>query len=350
MYIIIKKILFLFNPERAHNIASFFMWISTPFKPLLKKIFFVDNKKLHQNILGINFKNPVGLAAGFDKNAKLISPLEGFGFGFVEIGTVTPRRQIGNEKPRLFRYPEKKSLQNAMGFNNHGSRRIKQRLLKNYNIPVGVNIGKNKTTSELGAKDDYLYLVRTFSTEADYFAINISSPNTPGLRDLQNEEFIKELFIKAKKLTKKPILLKIAPDLDIQDAINICKIAVSNGANGIIVNNTSIDYSLLPEVKENSLGLSGGISGRVIKQKSYKFFKKIAKEFHTKTTLISIGGIDSAEEAYKRIKVGASLVQIYTSFIYEGPSLTKNINKGILKLLEDDGYDDISKAIGQDIK
>lgn len=349
-YNFIKKILFLFQPETAHNIAELGLRV-LPNCRLLNNYMvnknFVMNSKLSQEILGINFINPVGLAAGFDKNATMVKAMPALGFGFTEIGTMTPKAQEGNPKPRMFRYPEKKSVQNAMGFNNEGSTKVLENIKKIYpfTIPIGANIGKNKTTPEEYALNDYKTLIRKFEDTSDYLVINISSPNTPNLRDLQNEKFITELFTMAKELTSKPIFLKIAPDMEVDVAINLCKTAVDAGAAGIIATNTTIDYSLV----ENCQNF-GGLSGACLAEKSYNLFKEIAKELYGKTILISVGGIADANEAYRRFKAGASLVQAYSGMIFEGPSMVRKINEGILELMEKDGFKNISEVIGSDLK
>ena len=351
MYEYIKKLMFLLDPENAHNLAEFSLkngYKICPFAfSLYAKKHFVTDEALHQEIEGIKFLNPLGLAAGFDKNATIIKPLTALGFGHIEYGTLTPKPQEGNPKPRLFRYPEYNSIQNAMGFNNDGADKIASRVRKlyPYTVPLGANIGKNKTTPSENALDDYFILLDKFKELCDYFVINISSPNTKGLRDLQNEEFIHSLFKTGVTITDKPIFLKLAPDMTTQNAINLALAAKESGAKGIIATNTTIDYSLLPDAKD-----FGGISGEVLKEKSYNFFKEIAKELYGKITLISVGGIDSSEEAYKRIKAGASLVQIYTSFIFNGPSGLEEINKGLIKLLKNDGFSHISEAVGADLR
>eukprot|EP01029_Cantina_marsupialis_P026976 TRINITY_DN74003_c0_g3_i1.p1 TRINITY_DN74003_c0_g3~~TRINITY_DN74003_c0_g3_i1.p1 ORF type:complete len:315 (+),score=81.74 TRINITY_DN74003_c0_g3_i1:142-1086(+) len=313
---------------------------------MVKRNFIVDSR-LQQEICGITFQNPVGLAAGFDKNATMIESMMALGFGYTEIGTMTPRPQDGNPKPRMFRYPELNSVQNAMGFNNEGSAKVLMNLKKvyPYKIPVGANIGKNKITPEEFALQDYKILIRKFEDTSDYLVINISSPNTPNLRDLQNEEFIKELFSMAKELTTKPIFLKIAPDMEVEAAINLCNTAVEAGAAGIIATNTTIDYSLVPNAQD-----FGGLSGECLREKSYEMFKAIAKELYGKTVLVSVGGISDANEAYRRLKAGASLVQSYSGMIFEGPSMVKNINEGILELMKKDGFNNISEVIGSDLK
>ncbi|QKF82452.1 dihydroorotate dehydrogenase (quinone) [Halarcobacter ebronensis] len=349
-YKTLKKVLFLFQPETAHSLAEIGLRILPYFKFIYNYMVnrnFIINPKLKQEIYGINFPNPVGLAAGFDKNATMVKPMMALGFGYTEIGTMTPRPQPGNPKPRAFRFPEQNSIQNAMGFNNEGSATVLMNLKKVYpfSIPVGANIGKNKTTSEEFAIQDYKTLIRKFKDESDYLVINISSPNTPNLRDLQNEKFIKELFSMAKEMTTKPVFLKIAPDMEASTAIELCKTAVDAGAAGIIATNTTIDYSLVPNAKD-----FGGLSGACLTQKSYELFKEIAKELYGKTVLISVGGISNAEEAYKRLKAGASLIQVYTGLIFEGPSVVKEINEGILELMEKDGFNNISEVIGSDLK
>ena len=245
----------------------------------------------------------------------------------------------------MFRHIKEESIQNAMGFNNDGALKVQGRLKKMYpfTTPIGVNIGKNKLTPENEAINDYTHLIKAFDGLGDYFVINISSPNTPGLRDLQNEEFIGKLFAEAKALTDMPILLKIAPDMTEVDAVTLTKMAVEKGADGIIATNTTIDYSLVKEPKD-----IGGLSGAVLKEKSFKIFEAIAKELYGKTTLISVGGIDSAEEAYRRIKAGASLVQILSGIVFHGPDMIMNVNKGLIELLKADGYENITQAIGAD--
>ena len=342
----LKKLMFKFEPETAHKIAGCGLKLIGNCPPLFRYITkqnFVDNHILKQTIFGTIFYNPVGLAAGFDKDGEYIKAMPPLGFGFTEIGTVTPKPQPGNPKPRLFRLIEENSIQNAMGFNNKGAYNMIQNLkkVKFFNFPIGINIGKNKITPEREALNDYEHLFKAFRDYGTYIVINISSPNTPGLRDLQNEEFIKKVFEIGKSITNRPILLKIAPDMSADDAIAICKVAVKAGADGIIATNTTIDYSLTANAKD-----FGGISGELLKEKSFELFDAIAKELYGKTTLISVGGISDANEAYRRIKAGASLVQIYTSLIYKGPSLVGEINRGLVKLIKQDGYSSITEAIG----
>ena len=347
MYRIIKKIMFQFQPESAHLIAESILANGAKYAPFLlswgAKRFFVADERLTQNLLGTTFSNPVGLGAGFDKNATMLKGLVALGFGHIEFGTITPKAQEGNAKPRLFRFPKEESIQNAMGFNNDGLERVKQRVRENYPFitPLGANIGKNKLTASNSTLNDYKTLIAGIKELCDYIVINISSPNTPGLRDLQNEAFITELFEMAKELTTKPILLKIAPDMSIDTALGVSNSAIKSGASGIIATNTTVEYSLLPNAKD-----FGGISGKALQKKSKELFKELSKELFGKTTLISVGGIDSAQEAYERIVLGASLIQIYSAFIFKGPSLLKEINEGLLSFLDRDGFYHISEAIG----
>ena len=347
-YQTLKKLLFKLDPETAHTLAGLglrFSALCPPLNKCLTRHYFVAHPSLQQTLFGRTFQNPVGLGAGFDKNGQYIKAMPTLGMGFTEIGTVTPKPQDGNPKPRLFRLIEDLSIQNAMGFNNKGSYYMLQRLKKInfFDYPIGINIGKNKVTPENEALDDYEKLFKAFKDYGDYVVINISSPNTPGLRDLQNESFIKAIFAMGKKITTKPILLKIAPDMTAEDAIALCNTAVEAGADGIIATNTTIDYSLTEHAKD-----FGGISGALLTEKSYTLFRAIAKELYGKTLLISVGGIDSAEEAYRRIKAGASLVQVYSMLVYKGPLLIKEINEGLIALLKKDGYTHISEAIGAD--
>lgn len=305
----------------------------------------VRDERLQQSVLGLNFQNPIGLAAGFDKNAQVLNAWSGLGFGFVEVGSVTPKSQPGNPKPRLFRIPESQTIQNAMGFNNDGMARISERIRRAYplDMPLGVNLGKNKVTPNEKAIDDYLQLISTFDGIADYFVINLSSPNTPGLRDLENPASIRELVERSVSMTKTPILLKVSPDSEAEYTVELCETAVDAGAQGIIATNTSIDYSLTPKAKD-----TGGLSGGVLRDKSYSIFTEIAKVLYGRATLISVGGIDSGAEAYRRFKAGASLVQVYTALIYEGPGLIRRMNQELLSCLQSDGYNHLTDAIGTD--
>lgn len=350
-YDIAKAVLFKLDPECAHHLTEFALRSLNFLCPgalnLLAREYIVDDESLRQELLGLYFNNPVGLAGGYDKNATMIRPLSALGFGFLEFGTLTPKAQAGNDKPRLFRLAAQESVQNAMGFNNEGKDKIALRLRKIYPfiLPLAANIGKNKVTPNAKAIDDYLILIKELESLCDYFVINISSPNTKGLRDLQSKKFIATLMKEAKKLTQKAILVKISPDMSAKDALTLCEDALSEGVSGFIIANTSVDYSLLDNNRT-----FGGISGKLIQQKSGIFFKEVARELFGKTLLIASGGIDSAGVAYERIKNGANLVQVYTGLIFKGPALVRDINKGLVELLKKDGFLHISEAVGANIK
>ena len=349
-YDTLKKIFFRFDPETAHKIAEFglrALYATPGGLEALAKFGVYKDEILTQNIWNLSFDNPVGIAGGFDKNATMIAPLAALGYGHIDFGTFTPRPQSGNEKPRLFRLVAEESIQNAMGFNNEGADVIERRVRKIYPfvIPIAANIGKNKVTSNEDALSDYEALGRKFNGLCDFFIINVSSPNTPNLRALQENSFISELIGAMKKITNRPLVLKLAPDMSADQAIALCECAVQSGASGIIINNTSVDYSLSPNARD-----FGGLSGRLITEKSRKLFAQVARELFGRTVLISCGGIDSAQEAYERIKSGASLVQIFTAFIFKGPFVAKSINEGLAELLRADGFNNISEAVGANLK
>lgn len=349
-YDTLKKIFFRFDPETAHKIAEFglrALYATPGGLEALAKFGVYKDEILTQNIWNLSFDNPVGIAGGFDKNATMIAPLAALGFGHIDFGTFTPRPQSGNEKPRLFRLVSEESIQNAMGFNNEGADIIEHRVRKIYpfKIPIAANIGKNKATPNEDAISDYEALGRKFDGLCDFFIINVSSPNTPNLRALQENSFISELIGAMKKITNRPLVLKLAPDMSADQAIALCECAVQSGASGIIINNTSVDYSLSPNARD-----FGGLSGRLITEKSRELFAQVARELFGRTILISCGGIDSAQEAYERIKSGASLVQIFTAFIFKGPFVAKSINEGLAELLRADGFKNISEAVGANLK
>ena len=349
-YDTLKKIFFRFDPETAHKIAEFglrALYATPGGLEALAKFGVYKDEILTQNIWNLSFDNPVGIAGGFDKNATMIAPLAALGFGHIDFGTFTPRPQSGNEKPRLFRLVSEQSIQNAMGFNNEGADVIEHRVRKIYpfKIPIAANIGKNKATPNEDAISDYEALGRKFDGLCDFFIINVSSPNTPNLRALQENSFISELIGAMKKITNRPLVLKLAPDMSAAQAIALCECAVQSGASGIIINNTSVDYSLSPNARD-----FGGLSGRLITEKSRELFAQVARELFGRTILISCGGIDSAQEVYERIKSGASLVQIFTAFIFKGPFVAKSINEGLAELLRADGFNNISEAVGANLK
>tara|TARA_Y100000746_G_scaffold24515_1_gene18816 strand:- start:591 stop:1604 length:1014 start_codon:yes stop_codon:yes gene_type:complete len=333
---IILPFLFLFDPEKVHNFTFLFLKISLnlPFIGFfIEKIYSVKNNKLERKLFGLDFKNPVGLAAGFDKNAKLYKELSRFGFGFVEIGTVTPQPQQGNPKKRLFRLTNDQGIINRMGFNNDGMAKIALRLKKNKNILIGGNIGKNKATPNDKAVNDYLLCFNYLFDYVDYFVVNVSSPNTPNLRELQNTNFLRVILDSLnkenlKKSKTKPILIKISPDLSKENLLEIVDLAISLKIDGIIATNTTINRDNLTSKNINE---SGGLSGKPLANKSNEVIRFISDKSNGKIPIIGVGGIHSAKDAIDKIKAGADLVQIYTGFIYEGPSLIKSINKALVE-------------------
>ena len=332
---IISPFLFLFDPEKIHTFTFFL--IKVFFKiPILgfiiESFYVVKSPKLERKLFGLNFENPVGIAAGFDKNATHISEFEKFGFGFIEIGTVTPKPQQGNPKKRLFRLKEDTAIINRMGFNNDGVTKIKNRLKKNYNVLIGGNIGKNKVTPNSQAKNDYIICFKELYNYVDYFVVNVSSPNTPGLRELQSKEFLNDLFIELNKLRsnetiKKPILIKISPDLSKEKILEILEVIDTNNIDGIIATNTTIDY---PNLKSKNKNETGGLSGAPLYDKSNEVISFISKKTNGKLPIIGVGGISTPEQAVKKIEAGAHLIQLYTGIIYEGPGIVRKINKKLL--------------------
>jgi len=356
-YSILRPLLFRLDPERAHGLAIAALRLAQALPgatSLLARRHLVADPALRQTLLGLEFPNPLGLAAGFDKDAVVVDAMAAMGFGFVEVGTVTPRPQPGNPRPRLFRHPDQRSLQNALGFNNHGLQAMRRRLARARRhrpaSPVGVNVGKGRETPPAAALADYEELLGDaggLGGLADYLVVNLSSPNTPGLRDLQNESFLREVLRAARALTRTPVLVKLSPDLEPEAAAGLAAAAVDAGAAGVVATNTSTDYTLLPGARD-----AGGLSGQVLREKSRRVCLAIARRLRAADSgavLISAGGVDSGAEAYARVRAGASLVQLYTALIYEGPSLPRRINHELLTLLERDGFGDIAQAVGADL-
>jgi dihydroorotate dehydrogenase len=340
--------LFRLDAEQAHRLGTRALGVAANL-PLVGSALTRHNQvkdaRLEQSLLGRTFPNPVGLAAGFDKDAEHTCDWNALGFGFAEIGAVTPRGQDGNARPRLFRLKQSRSIQNAMGFNNAGMELIRERLQELYplSFPLGINLGKNRETSLEHASEDYLSLISHLEGCCDYFVVNLSSPNTPGLRELENAEYVSGLIHQATRSTLRPVLLKVSPDRPPAETAVLAHAAVDAGAAGIVATNTTVDYSLSPEARQ-----VGGISGLLLREKSYAMLVALAAALKRRALLISVGGIDSPEEAYRRIRAGANLVQVYTGLIYEGPGLVRRINEGLLDFLERDGFPTLTSAIGTD--
>ena len=336
----LRPVLFLVDPEKIHHfVFSFLKWSGKipGVKSLLRLLYCYEDKRLEKKILGITFRNPVGLAAGFDKDAMLIDEVACLGFGFIEIGTLTPKPQPGNEKPRLFRLPSDQALINRMGFNNRGAAEAAQRLrTRKSSVVVGGNIGKNKLTENENAIEDYRLCFEALYEHVDYFVVNVSSPNTPGLRALQEKEPLRKLLatVKALSLSKpkpKPVLLKIAPDLTNEQLNDVIEIIKETATDGIIATNTTISREGLITDKSilESIG-NGGLSGRPLNTRATEVIRYLRTGLGPQFPIIGVGGIMNETDALDKLRAGADLIQIYTGFIYEGPALIKRINKAIL--------------------
>lgn len=340
--ILVRPLLFLLDAEKAHYFTfSLLRFLSKiGFSSIFRSLYVNTDKRLEREVFGLKFKNPVGLAAGFDKDARLFNEFSDFGFGFVEIGTLTPKPQDGNTKPRLFRLKSDQAIINRMGFNNSGVFDAVERLKKGHRVLVGGNIGKNKVTPNDEAVKDYLICLDALFDHVNYFAVNVSSPNTPGLRELQDKEpltaLLKELKIEntkqalKKEVKEKPILLKIAPDLTDDQLLDIIDIVKKTNIDGVIATNTTIERN---DLKADLIFTEekGGLSGKPLVNRSTEVIRFLAEKSGKAFPIIGVGGIHSAEDAIDKLNAGADLVQLYTGFIYEGPSLVKKINKAILK-------------------
>ena len=340
MYAIIRSVLFLFDPEKVHYFTAAMLRIVLGIPGvnfLWRKYFVFEDKRLERNLFGLTFKNPVGLAAGFDKNANMYNELAQCGFGFIEIGTVTPLAQPGNDKPRLFRLKKDKAIINRMGFNNDGVDAAVLNLKKRKtNVLIGGNIGKNKITDNENAVDDYVKAFEGLHDHVDYFVVNVSSPNTPNLRALQEKEPLMALLSELKsrnkkKIVQRPILLKIAPDLSTEQLDDIIEIVLETEIDGVIATNTTIQREGLLESKKalEEIG-AGGLSGKPLTKHSTEVIRYLHTHSKGKFPIIGVGGIHSPEDAIEKLEAGASLVQLYTGFIYEGPGLIKRINKALI--------------------
>lgn len=331
LYPIVRKALFQLDPERAHEFTfrQLQRISNTPFEFLIKQS--VPAKPV--NCMGLTFKNPLGLAAGLDKDGDCIDAFGAMGFGFVEVGTVTPRPQEGNEKPRLFRLVDAEGLINRMGFNNKGVDNLIENIKRShYDGILGINIGKNKDTPVENGKDDYLICMEKVYSHAGYIAINISSPNTPGLRSLQYGEALDDLLLAIKNKQNElaethnkyiPVAVKIAPDLSIEELVQISDSLVRHNIDGVIATNTTLDRQLVTGFKHSQQ--AGGLSGRPVQSKSTEIIRQLSRELNGKMPIIGVGGIDSAIAAREKMEAGASLVQIFSGFIYKGPKLIKDI-------------------------
>ena len=348
MFSVLRSFLFNLDPETAHDLAI----KSLKLNIFPSKMFEVeDEQMLNIKLLGKNFPNPIGLAAGFDKSAEVYNSLLKLGFGFVEVGTVTPLKQLGNPKPRIFRLENDQALINRLGFNNDGIDAIKARIKSDKKKGIlGVNIGPNKETKD--QKNDFSLGLRNFHDIADYITVNISSPNTEGLRDFHDQEKLKDLLftlnkIKKEKDTNIPLLLKISPDINNNHIPEIADVAIKNNISAVILTNTTNSNrdNLKSEFKQEE----GGLSGDPLHQISTSMIKKFYKELDNKIPIIGVGGINSGKSAYEKIIAGASLLQLYTGFVYRGPSAAKDIKKELIQILKSEGVKNIKEVIGKDV-
>ncbi|EOR93772.1 Dihydroorotate dehydrogenase [Arcticibacter svalbardensis MN12-7] len=344
MYQLLKPLLFQFAPENIHHVVTSLLKNGNRVPGVAyiqKSIFQLEDPRLEREVFGLKFKNPVGLGAGFDKNATLVEELSHLGFGFIEIGTVTPLPQPGNDQPRMFRLPQDEALINRMGFNNEGADVAATRLkfLKRKGLIIGGNIGKNKVTPNKEAVHDYVKAFDTLFDEVDYFVVNVSSPNTPGLRELQEKAPLKNILNTLQERNNKngvsrPILLKIAPDLTNDQLDDIVEIVTETKIAGVIATNTTISRENL-QSSTTLTSETGGLSGKPLTKRSTEVIRYIATKSNKAFPIIGVGGIHSAQEALDKLDAGASLVQIYTGFIYEGPLLVKKINQAVLKRIQE---------------
>lgn len=358
LYSFLRSFLFRLDPETAHQLAILGLKLMQTNAYVKKKFWqqtLLDDPRLQSQYFGLTFPNPVGLAAGFDKNAQVYPALAALGFGFIEVGTLTPRPQAGNPKPRIFRLPEEQAIINRMGFNNGGIAKAKAFLSRSPHphIPIGINLGKNKDTPNEKAIEDYQQGLSQLYPYGDYFVINVSSPNTEGLRKLQQIDALKQLLTAlmeqrerlSAKYNKRPLLLKIAPDLSADECTEIVKTALATRIDGLIATNTTVArYGLRSPAKKEA----GGLSGKPLRSTSTEMIRKIYRITQGRIPIIGVGGIFTGQDAFEKIQAGANLIQVYTGMIYEGPLIAKKINQQLLQLLDQHGIPSIEKLVGQE--
>lgn len=356
---LLQPLLFQLDAETAHNTALRLIKTLEHAPKLLDVVtpmFEVRDERLRVNVKSLSCRNPVGLAAGFDKNVELLNILPAFGFGFVEVGTITPLKQEGHKRPRLFRFKKDLALLNKMGFNNPGikaaAERLKMRWDSSKRCALGINLGKGRDTQLDEALDDYTTSLEHVIEYGDYFVLNVSSPNTPQLRNLQQatrlSDIVKKITARVRDWSAgrgeapKPVFVKVSPDCTEQQLEEIAQLAIDHGI-GLVATNTTIDYSVLKNKKEN---LEGGLSGAPVREKSDRVIRKLYSATKGVVPIIGVGGIFNVEDAYRKIQLGASLVQVYTGWIYEGPGLVPALNRGLLQRMEKDGFKKIQEAVG----
>jgi dihydroorotate dehydrogenase len=358
---LIRPLLFIGDPENTHEKTLALLSKIGALSGVLERAYAVQDKRLQVRLGRLEFSNPVGLAGGFDKNAVAVRALAGLGFGFLEIGAVTALAQPGNPRPRLYRLPKDQALINRLGFNNEGAKAIATRLRRlqedgtALRIPLGINIGRSKIVETKDAVVDFLSAFEKVYSYGDFFTLNVSSPNTPQLRDLQEKSLLKGLLQTIQQKNRelagrvgqrmKPILVKIAPDIEFSQVDDIIQVAMSEEIDGIIATNAT---AFLRETLVSGSKEPGGLSGKPLRALATAFVRYLYRAVGGRLPIVGVGGIFSAEDAYEKIKAGASAVQIYTGLVYEGPGAVKRINQGLLRLMERDGYRSISEAVGRD--
>jgi len=347
-YDAVRPLLFALPAETAHGLAHAALRLAqdSPVEGRLRDRYVVDDPRLRVEAFGQSFPNPVGVAAGFDKNARIPGTLAALGFGHVAVGGVTAEPQAGNPRPRMFRLREDRAIVNRMGFNNDGADAVGARLADaDVDVPLGVNIGKSKSAPLESAEDDYLYTYERASAGADYVVVNVSSPNTPGLRELQNREALERILGTLQDAGASPLLVKFSPDLPepaIEEALSVVD---DLGLDGVIATNTTTERS--DELRSPKRAQEGGLSGDPIEDRATEMVRFVAER--TDVPVVGVGGVSDAEGAYEKIRNGASVVQLYTALVYEGPSIARDINRGLLELLERDGFDSVEEAVGVDL-
>ncbi len=348
---IARRLLFSMDPEDAHLRTLRMLGIATPLLAPLAPLLSVRDPRLSTTVLGLTFPTPVGLAAGLDKNAETLAAWPRMGAGFVEVGTVTPRPQAGNPRPRVFRLVEDRALVNRMGFNSDGADAVARHLsARRRAAPVGINVGKNRDTPNEAAADDYRQAIATLLPFADYFVVNVSSPNTPGLRDLQRPGSIQHLVSAAVAAAgtagaRRPVLVKLSPDLTDGELDETVDAIVAAGADGLVATNTTTSRTGLQSARAAE---TGGLSGAPLRWRANDVCRRVYRRTAGRLPIVGVGGIFSAEDAYERFRSGAALIQLYTALIYEGPGVFRRIDRGLLRLLERDGLSHITDAVGLD--
>lgn len=348
LYDAVKPLLFSLPAETAHGAGHAALGLAqdTPIERLLRARYVVDDSRLTTAVFGQDFSNPVGVAAGFDKNAEVPSALAALGFGHIEIGGVTADRQAGNPRPRMFRLRKDRALVNRMGFNNDGADAVGPRLAAmDVDVPLGVNIGKSKSAPLEEAEDDYLYTFQRTREGGDYFVVNVSSPNTPGLRKLQHRDALERILGTLQDAGASPLLVKLSPDMTREAVVEALNVVDTLGLDGVVATNTSTRRPT--SLRSPNAAETGGLSGKPLEKEATSMVRFVAER--TDAPVVGVGGVSDAEGAYEKIRNGASLVQLYTALVYEGPNVAHDINRGLLELLERDGFDSVDDAVGADL-